>query len=194
MPFTLRIATRDFHPSHHVSFSTAHSPPNNKAFESKTEIFNPKNPAESISIPIWPAHCVQGTPGAELIPELDQSRLDEIIDKGRDKQVEMFSAFADAFGNKASTAASFDLSGFLREKGIGQVFVVGLAGDYCVRCTALDACKEGFEVFVIDEAVKSIDSGADGWESVKAELQAMGVQVISINGPEVQAIKLCSEQ
>ncbi|KAL9585054.1 MAG: hypothetical protein Q9212_001744 [Teloschistes hypoglaucus] len=184
MPFTLRIATRDSHPSNHISFSTSHPPPNNKAFESKTEVVNPKNPAESMSIPIWPVHCVQGTPGAEIIPELDQSRLDRIIDKGRDKQVEMFSAFADSFGNKTSTAASFDLASFLKENGIGQVFVVGLTGDYCVRCTAIDAHKEGFEVFVIEEAVKSVDSGANGWGSVKAELQGLGVGVISIAGPE----------
>ncbi|KAI4205818.1 MAG: hypothetical protein LQ350_000003 [Teloschistes chrysophthalmus] len=189
MPFTLRIATRDSHPSDHVSFSTSHPPPNNKAFESKTEVVNPKNPAESISVPIWPVHCVQGTPGAEIIPELDQSRLDRIIDKGRDKHVEMFSAFADSFGNKTGTAASFDLAKYLKENRIGRVFVVGLTGDYCVRCTAIDAHKEGFEVFVIEEAVKSVDSGANGWGSVKPELQALGVGVISIDGPEVQAIK-----
>ncbi|KAL8638998.1 MAG: hypothetical protein Q9228_003903 [Teloschistes exilis] len=194
MPFAMRIATRDSHPSDHASFSTSHPPPNNKAFESRTEVVNPKNPAESMSIPIWPVHCVQGTPGAEIIPELDQSRLDRIIDKGRDKHVEMFSAFADCFGNKTSTAASFDLAKFLKEKGVGQVFVVGLTGDYCVRCTAIDAHKEGFKVFVIEEAVKSVDSGANGWGSAKTELQALGVAVIDIAGPEMQAIKLHQQQ
>ncbi|KAI4178827.1 MAG: hypothetical protein L6R41_008186, partial [Letrouitia leprolyta] len=136
------------------------------------------NSAESTSIPIWPAHCVQDTPGAELIPELDTSKLDRIIDKGRDKRVEMFSAFADSFGNKPSESASFDLAAFLKEKGIQRVFVVGLAGDYCVRCTAVDAKKEGFEVFVIEEGVRSIDEGENGWEGVKRDLKEFGVEVI----------------
>ncbi|KAL8695089.1 MAG: hypothetical protein Q9218_000367 [Villophora microphyllina] len=193
IPFDLRIATRDFHPADHVSFSTAHPPPNNKAFESSADIVNPWNSSQSMSIPLWPPHCVQDTPGAEIIPEIDQSKLDRIIEKGRDKRVEMFSAFADAFGNKSSIAASFDLTAFLKGDGIGRVFVVGLAGDYCVRYTAVDARKEGFEVYVIEEAVKSIDNGAKGWGAAEDEFRKAGVHVVSIDGPEMQTIKLSSQ-
>ena len=123
---------------------------------------------------------MRDTHGAEIIPEIDISKIDRTVDKGRDKHVEMLSAFADVFWNK-SDAASFDLGAFLKEKGIGRIFVVGLAGDYCVRWTAIDGLKEGFEVYVVEEGVKSIDEGPKGWEAVKAELQQLGVHIISID-------------
>ncbi|KAL8697827.1 MAG: hypothetical protein Q9224_002129 [Gallowayella concinna] len=176
MPFTLKIATRDFHPADHISFDISHPPPNNKAFESSTTISNPLNPSETVTIPIWPAHCVQGTPGAEMIPEIDISKVDRIIDKGRDKSMEMFSPFSDAIGNK-SDAASFDLAAYLKEHGVGRIFAVGLAGEYCVRCTAVDAKKEGFEVLIVEEGVKSIDEGEKGWEAAKKEFEAKGIKV-----------------
>lgn len=188
LPFTLKIATRDFHPPDHVSFDKSHPPPNNQAFSSSVTIFNPQNSAEATSIPIWPAHCVQGTPGTELIPEINASRFDRVIDKGRDKRVEMFSSFTDAFGNKSSEAASFDLAAFLKGKGIQRVFVVGLAGDFCVRCTAIDAKKEGFEVFVIEEGVRSSEQGEKGWDAVKRELGALGIEVVKTDNDEVRSV------
>ncbi|KAL8859069.1 MAG: hypothetical protein Q9178_004332 [Gyalolechia marmorata] len=177
-----------WHPTDHVSFDTSSQAPNNKAFESSTTIWNPQNPSQSVTIPIWPVHCVQGTPGAEIIPEIDVLRFNRIIDKGRDSRVEMFSAFADAFGNK-SEAASFDLAAYLKENGISRVFVVGLAGDYCVRCTAIDARKEGFDVYVVEDAVKSIDTGDDGWGATRGQLEKAGIRVVSIDGDEAQNIQ-----
>lgn len=191
MPFTLKIASRDFHPADHVSFDTSHPAPNNKAFECSTTIANPQNPSETTTIPIWPAHCVQGTPGAEIIPEIDIAKIDRIIDKGRDRSVEMFSAFSDAFGNQ-SDAASFDLGAYLKKNGIKHVFVVGIAGEYCVRCTALDARKQGFDVCVVEDAVKSIDSGEKGWEAAQMEFGERRVRLVSSDGPEVQDVKLPS--
>ncbi|KAL8814034.1 MAG: hypothetical protein Q9223_006718, partial [Gallowayella weberi] len=191
LPFTLKVATRDFHPADHVSFDTSHPPPNNKAFESSTTISNPQNPSETATIPIWPAHCIQGTPGAEIIPEIDISKVDRIIDKGRNKRVEMFSAFSDAFGNK-SDAASFDLAAYMRGEGVSRIFVVGLAGEYCVRCTAIDAMKERFEVLIVEEGVKSIDEGEKGWEAAKKEFEDKRIKVVSIDGPEVQNIQVPS--
>ncbi|KAL9025862.1 MAG: hypothetical protein Q9196_005384, partial [Gyalolechia fulgens] len=188
LPFTLKVATRDFHPPDHVSFDTSHPPPHNKAFSSSVTIANPQNSVETRSIPIWPAHCVQGTPGAELIPELNAAKFDRCIDKGRDKRVEMFSPFADAFGNKSLEAASFDLAGYLTEKGIQRVFVVGLTGDYCVRCTAIDAKKEGFDVFVVEEGVRSIDAGEKGWDAVKGELEQLEIKVVKMDDDEVQSV------
>ncbi|KAL8920549.1 MAG: hypothetical protein Q9208_006171 [Pyrenodesmia sp. 3 TL-2023] len=178
LPFTIKIATRDFHPPDHISFSTAQPPPNNVPFQSSAEISNPLDGSETTTIPIWPPHCIRNTPGAELIPELDASKIDAIIDKGRDRRVEMFSAFADAFGSKGTEAASFDLAEYLKEKRIKRVFVVGLAGDYCVRYTAVDARKEGYEVFVVDEGVRSINErGEKGWEGVKRELVDKGIRI-----------------
>ena len=188
MPFALKIATRDFHPQDHVSFDSTHDPPNNKAFESLTTITNPKDNNQSMKIQLWPAHCVQGTPGAEILPEIDISRIDKTIDKGRDKRTEMFSAFADVFWCKTD-AASFDLAALIREKEIQHVFVVGLAGDYCVKHTAIDAKKEEFDVYVVEEAVESIDPGEKGWGATKAQFEAEGIKVVSINGPEVRQIK-----
>ncbi|KAL8850535.1 MAG: hypothetical protein Q9221_004492 [Calogaya cf. arnoldii] len=176
MPFALKIATRDWHPQDHISFDTSNQPPNNKAFESSTTISNPQNASQFMNIPIWPVHCIQETPRAEIIPEINISAIDRILDKGRDNRVEMFSAFADAFGNK-SEAASFDLTALLNENGICRVFVVGLAGDYCVRCTAIDAKREGFDVYVIEEAVRSIDNRENGWGATKRQFEEMGIRL-----------------
>ncbi|MCJ1269769.1 NAD(+) salvage pathway protein [Lobaria immixta] len=187
LPYALKIATKDFHPNDHVSFDTSHTPPHNKPFESSVTITNPLNPTESQEIPIWPVHCVQGTKGAEIIPEIDASKFDLIMEKGKDNMVEMFSAFADVFGNK-SGAASLDLAALLRIHNVHRVHIVGLAGDYCVKCTALDASKEGFEVFVVNEGVGSVNKGREGWEAVLKEFQIADIKVVSIEGPEITAL------
>ena len=188
LPFALKIATKDFHPLDHVSFETSHPPPDNKPFESQVEITNPRDPSESQKIPIWPVHCVQGTKGADIVPQLDKSRLDKIMEKGRDRKVEMFSAFADCFGNKTE-AASIDLTEILKEASINYIYITGLAGDYCVRCTAIDAKKEGFNVCVVEEATRSVDAGERGWGAAKKELQQLGVEIASIGGPEVERVR-----
>ena len=188
LPYSLKVATKDFHPSDHVSFDTSHTPPNNKPFESSATMTNPYNLLETKQTIIWPVHCVQGTDGAEIIPEIDFSKIDHVVEKGRDKRVEMYSGFADAFGNK-SNAASLDLAALLKDAGITHVYAVGLAGDCCVKWTAVDAKKEGFEVYVIEEGTKSIDFGENGWTAAKNELQENGVHVISIEGPEVEKVR-----
>lgn len=133
-------------------------------------------------------HCVQGTKGAEIIPEIDTSKFDVIMEKGKDNTVEMFSAFADAFGNK-SKAASLDLAVLLRKYNIHRVHIAGLAGDFCVKCTALDASKEGFEVFVVDEGVRSVNAAPEGWEAVLTDFQRADIKVVSIEGPEMQRLR-----
>lgn len=147
-------------------------------------IHNPDDVSESLEISIWPVHCVQGTKGAEIISEIDVSKLDYIVEKGRDRKVEMFSAFSTCFGTK-SNAASHDLGSLLRQANITNVFLAGLAGDFCVRCTAIDANKEGFKVYIIDEAVRSINGGEAGWEVVQAEMVHHGIDIVSIRGPEM---------
>ena len=189
MPFALKIATRDFHPQDHVSFHTSHDPPNNKPFESAVNIHDPGNESQTHEIPIWPVHCVQGTKGAEIIPEIDISKIDMIVEKGRDKRLEMFSAFADVFGNKSSDAASIDLADTLKDTGITHIFVVGLAGDYCVRYTAIDAKKEGFEVYVLEDVTRSVDAGEKGWGAAKKDMVMKGITIIRFDGPEVERVK-----
>ncbi|MCJ1402070.1 NAD(+) salvage pathway protein [Xylographa trunciseda] len=185
--FALKVATKDFHPPDHVSFDICHPPPDNKAFESTVTVVNPMNPAESKEIALWPVHCVQGMPGAEIIEQIDVAEIDIIVEKGRDKRVEMYSGFADMFGNK-SGAASLDLAALLYHKGITHIYIVGLAGDVCVKCTAIDAKLEGFETHVIREGTRSVDEGEAGWGAALKEFQNCGIKVVSISGPEVARV------
>ncbi len=152
-------------------------------------VSNPENPSETQNIPVWPVHCVQKTKGAEIIPEIDVSKVDTIVEKGRDKRVEMFSVFSDSFGRKGEALSSHDVASLLRNAGVEQVFVTGLAGDYCAFHTAVDAKKEGFEVFLVEDAVKSVDPGQGGWGASKKKLQDIGVSIVNMNGPEVEKIK-----
>lgn len=148
---------------------------------------NPRNPSESKELPLWPVHCVQGTSGADIIPEIDASKFDFVVEKGRDKGTEMFSGFADIFGNKSGV--SLDLAALLKEGGITHVYTVGLTGDYCVKCTAIDARMEGFESFVVKEGTRSVDEGKNGWGAAMKEFQAAGVLVVSINDQQVDRVK-----
>lgn len=140
--FAWVVATRDWHPRDHGSFVTA----------------EPPGP--------WPVHCVQGTPGAELHPDLDRGVLDLVLDKGTAIDTEGYSAF-DATG----------LAVLLRDRGVDAVTVVGLATDYCVRATALDAHAAGFEVDVPTAATRAVDvTSGDGARALE-ELRAAGVSV-----------------
>ncbi|MCJ1482509.1 NAD(+) salvage pathway protein [Schaereria dolodes] len=192
-PFALKIGTKESHPEGHISFDTSHSPPNNRAFESFAVMTNPLNPSQTKPVQLWPVHCVNGTPGAEIIPEIEIPKLDFIVEKARDKRVEMFSGFADAFGNKTDSA-SLNLAAKLKESDITHVYVVGLTGDCCVKCTALDAKQEGFEAYVIGEATRSVDQGEKGWGSAVKEFKEAGIEVIRFEGPEVKRVKDLSRE
>lgn len=181
LPYALKIATKDTHPADHVSFETAHPSTDIKAFESTVDVTNPLNNRDVRKIPIWPAHCVRGTKGAEIIPEINQSKFDLVLEKGKDKNVEMFSTFADIFGNKSQAAASHNLAATLRGHGIKHVDVVGLAGDYCVKHTALDAREEGFVVSVVEEGTRSVNPGDDGWGATARELVDAGAEIVHMD-------------
>ncbi|KAJ9636343.1 NAD(+) salvage pathway protein [Coniosporium tulheliwenetii] len=181
LPFTLKVATKDFHPRDHISFASNHPPPHNKPFESVITIANPYNASETERTRLWPDHCVQGTPGAELIPELDIAKIQHVVEKGQDKRVEMYSAFAAPFRDPRGLAER------LRESGVTHVFVVGLAMDYCVNFTAVDAAKEGFETYVVEEATRAVDPGT--WDEVKVSLAGHGVKMVSVEGREVERVK-----
>ncbi len=124
---------------------------------------------------------MQNTPGAELVPELHKHKLDKVMEKGMDPRVEMYSVFYDPL--KVSDSG---LAGVLKEEGITDVYVVGLAADYCVNFTAADAASEGFRTLIIEEATKAVDE--DGWAAVKKELEGKGVRVVGIDGPEVHRV------
>jgi nicotinamidase/pyrazinamidase len=111
----------------------------------------------------WPVHCVQGSEGAELHPALDRSPLDVIVDKGRSVETDGYSGFAGT-----------DLESLLRERGITQVTVTGLATDYCVKNTALDALRAGFQVTVDTTAVRGVEIEPGDSERALAEVRAAG--------------------
>lgn len=150
------VLTQDWHTPDHVSFASQHGG---------------RKPFEAISLPygeqiLWPDHCVQGTEGAQLVKGLDIPHAQLIIRKGVHKDVDSYSAFTEADG-KTSTG----LGGYLKQRGIQRVFVAGLATDFCVAWTAMDARKQEFETFVIEDACRGIDtqgSLAKSWEAMKA--------------------------
>ena len=98
----------------------------------------------------------------------------------------MFSGFADVFGNKTTEGANMDLAALLKSNAISHVFVEGLAGDFCVKCTALDAKKEGFDTVVVAEAVRSLE--AEGWAKARQELEEAGIGIVSMDGDEVGSV------
>ncbi|KAF7332647.1 Isochorismatase domain-containing protein [Mycena kentingensis (nom. inval.)] len=172
--FDFRVATQDWHPQDHCSFASNHPPPNNIPFESFATIVNPFNPDDSYETRLWPNHCVQGSPGSELIPELNIFRVNRIVKKGQDKRVEMYSAFYDPFVPPVSVS---ELPQLLKDNAVGKVYVAGLAMDYCVRATALDALKEGYETFLVEDATKAVDP-EEGWNDAKLEMEQKGIKFV----------------
>jgi len=114
----------------------------------------------------WPVHCVRDTPGAQLHRELDTSPIDAIVDAGRTPEAEGYSGFEDT-----------DLEQLLREHDVDTVHVAGLALDYCVKATALDAKRSGFDVIVHREATRAVEVQPGDGERAVAELEAAGVRV-----------------
>jgi len=136
------ILTQDWHPANHTSFAASHPG---------------KNPYESIELSygaqtLWPPHCVQGTHGAEFHPALNLPQAELILRKGFRPQIDSYSAF---FENDRTTPTG--LAGYLRERELSRVFLVGLAYDYCVGYSALDARRLGLAAFVVQDACRAID-------------------------------------
>jgi nicotinamidase-related amidase len=189
--FLLRVATQDWHPISHVSFASNHPPPDNKPFEDYVDVRNwvAGKQDETTKQRLWPVHCVQGTSGAEIIDEIDVGKIDLMVKKGIDERVEMYSVFADSFGNMTagSGGVSHDLATVLKEKETTHVYVVGLAGDYCVKATAIDAAKAGFESYVVEEGTRCVSS--QDWDAVKGDLYRQNVMVVSVDGEEVGRVR-----
>jgi nicotinamidase-related amidase len=142
---------------------------------------------------LWPVHCISSTKGAEIIPEVaSTNKLDILAKKGMDTRVEMYSVFSDAFQNMDPSlhhkSVDVDVTATLRERNVTDVFVVGLAGDYCVKYTAIDAARAGFRSYVVEDAVKSVDPG-EGWKQALREFEEVGVKVVRSDGPEVGRVR-----
>jgi nicotinamidase/pyrazinamidase len=135
------VLTQDWHTPHHHSFATSHAN---------------KSPYESVQTPyglqtLWPDHCIQGTPGAEFHPDLNIPHVELILRKGFRASIDSYSAFLE---NDKTTPTG--LAGYLRERGFTRIFLVGLAYDYCVRFSALDAAQAGFSAYVIEDACRAV--------------------------------------
>ena len=182
----MKVATKDHHPRDHISFAANHK--DKKPFEDYITIVNPANASESYTSRLWPVHCVQGTPGNELLKELSLAKVDRVVEKGKDARVEMYSAFKSPLQNPALAESVSELEDLLKQAGVTHVFVTGLAGDYCVLNTAVDARKAGFVTYVVEEAVRSVDPG-EGWEAAKKRFREQDIAVVKMAGKEVGKVE-----
>ena len=150
------LLTQDWHPPGHISFAESHPG---------------RAPFEVVDVPygkqvLWPTHCVQGSPGAELAPGLDLPGAELVVRKGHHPDVDSYSAFTEADGRTPT-----GLAGYLRERGFQRLFLAGLATDFCVGWSALDGRRAGFDVVVVEDACRAIDlQGSLGrmWAAMEA--------------------------
>ena len=156
------VLTEDWHTPDHTSFASAHG--GKKPFEQVELSYGMQT--------LWPDHCVQGTEGAEFHPELKLTRAELIVRKGFHRTIDSYSAF---FENDHKTATG--LGGYLKERGFRRVFLAGLAYDFCVGYSALDAKGLGFEVVVLKDACRAIDLNGSAAAMVR-EFARAGVQVM----------------
>lgn len=147
--------TQDWHPAGHLSFASSHA--GRKPFESIELSYG--------SQVLWPEHCVQGTHGAAITAALDATRAELIVRKGYRREIDSYSAFCEADGRTRTGLASY-----LHERGFKRIFMVGLATDFCVAYSAIDACGAGFAVVVLEDACRAIDTGgslAAAWQKMQ---------------------------
>src|SRR5690554_425870 len=161
--FDLIITTQDWHPANHKSFAANHK--DKKEFE----IID----LNGLPQVLWPIHCVQGTKGAELNSELNTDAVSMIIRKGMDVETDSYSAFFD--NDKRNKTG---LHGYLQEHNISEIYVCGLAADYCVYYTAKDAVDLGYTVFYIENATKFISE--DSYQNAKNELINLNVEFVEM--------------
>ena len=156
------IATQDWHPANHGSFAANH--PGRRIGETVELAGQPQI--------LWPVHCVQHTPGAEFAPELNLSAVGSVFQKGLDPDIDSYSGFYDN-GRRRSTG----LGEFLREQGVDRVYIMGLATDYCVKFTALDARSLGFETRLILDGCRGVDLSPGDSEAAIQALRSAGVGI-----------------
>jgi nicotinamidase/pyrazinamidase len=160
--FPLVVATQDWHPADHGSFAAQHPG---------------KSPGELIDLHgltqvLWPVHCVQNTPGAEFAPGIDPAQIHKIFPKGTDPTIDSYSGFYDN-GHRRATG----LGAYLLEQGITEVYVLGLATDYCVKFTALDALHEGLVTHVITDACRGVNLAPGDVNRALDDLKAAGAHL-----------------
>lgn len=161
--FDLVVATQDWHPANHGSFAANHPW---------------RRPGQLIELDglqqiLWPIHCVQGTFGAEFVGALDSDKIDKVFVKGTDPMIDSYSGFYDN-GHRKSTG----MGEWLQEQGVDTVYVMGLATDYCVKFTALDALTFAFTTYLIEDGARGVNLEPDDSKKAVNEMAAAGVQII----------------
>jgi nicotinamidase/pyrazinamidase len=159
--FELVVATQDWHPAGHQSFASSHA--GRTQFE--------QIDLHGLPQVLWPDHCTQASDGAALASALHTERIEAIFRKGMNPEIDSYSAFFDN-GHRKSTG----LADYLRGRGVTEVYLAGLAADYCVYFSAKDALAEGFAATIIEDATRAIS--AEGWEKAKADLAQHGGQLV----------------
>jgi nicotinamidase/pyrazinamidase len=162
--FQTVVATQDYHPSDHKSFASNH-------FGKKPGDLIQLNGLNQI---LWPIHCVQGLNGSEFHKDLNRQKWTAIFQKGLNPEVDSYSGFYDN-ARREDTG----LGNFLKEKEIKKVFVAGLALDYCVKFTAMDAVSLGFETFLISDATKAVNLNPNDGDRALEEMSHQGIKIIS---------------
>jgi nicotinamidase/pyrazinamidase len=157
------VLTQDWHPRGHSSFASSH--PGAKPFDTIQAAYGPQI--------LWPDHCVQDTPGAAFHPALRAPHAALVLRKGFRRAIDSYSAF---YENDRKTPTG--LTGYLHERGLKRLFLAGLAFDFCVRYSAEDARREGFDAFVIEDACRGIDV-ADSIAATRTSLAAIGVPCVN---------------
>jgi nicotinamidase/pyrazinamidase len=158
------VATQDWHPRDHGSFAANHL---------GTKVGQVIDLAGLRQV-LWPVHCVQETPGAEFVPSLDRSQIDHVVRKGTDPAIDSYSGFFDNGHRKAT-----GLDAYLKQRGVNDVYVCGLATDYCVKFTALDARQLGHETHLIEDASRGVELKPGDVKAAVEEMRRAGVGVIS---------------
>jgi nicotinamidase/pyrazinamidase len=161
--FDLVVATQDWHPANHGSFASNHEN---------------KKPGDIIDLQgteqiLWPDHCVQNSEGAEFADDLDTEKIDKIIKKGTDPNIDSYSGFYDNEHKKAT-----GLHDYLKQKNIDSLVIAGLAADVCVRFTALDALELGYKTQVVKDATRAVEK-EEGYKQTMNELKEKGAELIS---------------
>jgi len=162
--FEIVVATGDWHPADHCSFASNH--PGHKV----GEVIQ----VEGLDQILWPDHCIQETEGAELHADLDRSRIDHMLHKGGNPRLDSYSAFFDN-GHVQATG----LGDYLKDKNVNRVVILGLALDVCVKFTALDALKLGFETVLIQDGCRAVNLHPGDEESAIEEMRSKGAKIVT---------------
>ena len=162
--FDLVVATQDWHPADHGSFAANHV---GKEPGQLTELGGQPQV-------LWPVHCVQGSPGAELAPGLERAKIEKVFFKGVDRDVDSYSAF---FDNAAQRSTG--LAEYLRASGVSEVYVMGLATDYCVQFSAIDAAKLGFRTYAVEDGCRGVDLQPGDSSRAFEAMRRVGVEIVS---------------